>query len=490
MKKRAFWGAAAPLAIGLLLTPSAFASSLDYAKSIGQIEMGDTINYVIEATSDGGYVVGGRTLICLKYEYEEEDGGVRGQEEPEGVGVPISECMEYNDMSSDTSISTLFDWTCSDERGGKGGTVRYYDLECFDYIAKFQQNGSKEWLTLIDDASQPVAVGETTSDYRLLTEKGELFTFAKANGSEGLNSEIDVNRIYDAIINNDGTIIAAIRSEMSGIVLFGRNGQYAGGLTNEISDTSEIVYGVDYTPGMSPLVRTKDGIVALKIRRDYNPSTDEMTLSKVSVEKISTDLQVKTPIVEYSAQDLEENGIRTAQVLSADQDGNVLLAAAVQDEAGGDSYNSKLISINKDGEIIAMKNTEDVIPIPNSSITPDNMPRVLDDFTFVIPTSSKLIHLSPSLEVADAYELGSGEIIYDIVALKDGSLAGVGRSTASTANYTVDGGMNGTYLRLAAKKPSGATNPNTLDDANIFALGGDVAVAVIAGAAMMLGKRR
>ena len=70
-------------------------------------------------------------------------------------------------------------------------------------------------------------------------------------------------------------------------------------------------------------------------------------------------------------------------------------------------------------------------------------------------------------------------------------MAAVGRATASTDNYTVDGGMNGTYLRLsAAKNTNGTNNPNTLDDTEVFALGGGVAVAVVAGAVVMLGKRR
>ena len=59
MKKRAIFGVgAASLAVGLLSASGAFASSLDYAMSVGQVEMGDTVNYVIEATSDGGYIAG------------------------------------------------------------------------------------------------------------------------------------------------------------------------------------------------------------------------------------------------------------------------------------------------------------------------------------------------------------------------------------------------------------------------------------------------
>lgn len=48
MKKRAIFGVGvASLTVGLLSAGGAFASSLDYAMSVGQVEMGDTGNYVI-----------------------------------------------------------------------------------------------------------------------------------------------------------------------------------------------------------------------------------------------------------------------------------------------------------------------------------------------------------------------------------------------------------------------------------------------------------
>ena len=64
--KRLVFGLGASLAVGLLSTTGVFASSLDYAKSVGQVDMADTGNFVIEATSDGGYVVGGQTVQCFK----------------------------------------------------------------------------------------------------------------------------------------------------------------------------------------------------------------------------------------------------------------------------------------------------------------------------------------------------------------------------------------------------------------------------------------
>ena len=63
MNKRVMFGVGATVATALLsVSGVAFADGLDYAMSVGQVDMADTANYVIEATSDGGYVAGGQTV--------------------------------------------------------------------------------------------------------------------------------------------------------------------------------------------------------------------------------------------------------------------------------------------------------------------------------------------------------------------------------------------------------------------------------------------
>lgn len=63
--KKAIVGAGALLAASILPVANVFAiDPLDYAKSVGSIGGADTINWAVEATSDGGYVVGGQTVGC------------------------------------------------------------------------------------------------------------------------------------------------------------------------------------------------------------------------------------------------------------------------------------------------------------------------------------------------------------------------------------------------------------------------------------------
>ena len=88
-------GAGALLAASILPAVSVFAvDPLDYAKSVGSIGGADTINWVVEATSDGGYVVGGQTMGC----YRHEDGVALASahaDNDDGELVEWSKCEEY-----------------------------------------------------------------------------------------------------------------------------------------------------------------------------------------------------------------------------------------------------------------------------------------------------------------------------------------------------------------------------------------------------------
>ena len=492
MKKRAFWGVAAPLAISALLVPSAFADTLDYAESIGQVETNDTINYVIEATSDGGYVVGGQTVQCYKYE---ETGAPKGPSDEGGEKVSLSECLEnystiiktgnesrganskgktlkFEEMpSSSSSMIDICGFGQSVYRGSDGA---YYRVSCLDYLAKFKQNGTKEWLSVIDDSSRPVAVGETSADYRLLTKEGTLYTFAKASGAKDQTSGIESGYVYDAIINEDGTIITV--DDENGVALYNADGELEQSYSSSFDGTVYDGYSADR------LVRSGDDIVVIHDREESNGNGGY--IGTTAIEKISADFSTSTPVLEASYEDLNEEGIDSLNVLSADQNGNILLGVDIYDEEN-DSYGSYLVVIDKDGELVEMKEVEEVIGDVDVSST-----IVLDNFTVISQAGGKLIRLSPNLEATESYDLGEGEMISDITTLKDGSLAGVGFSTASTENYTVDGGMNGTYLRLTAKTTSATGNPNTGDDSKIFVLGGGVILVTMIGFALIAGKRR
>ena len=460
MKKRALWGIIAPFAISILLVPSAFADSLDYVESIGQVEASDTINYVIEATSDGGYVVGGQIVQCNMAE--------GGDPSAKGGTATLGDCLGDGD---DIAFGA-----CEADSNGLKGDDGDYEMTCLNYIAKFKQDGTKEWLSVIDDSVFPVAVGETNTDYRLLTTAGTLYTFAKANGAEGSSLSVEIDNIEDAIINNDGTIAY---SRDGGIGLLAADGSIA----KTLLDSEDEGY---YTKGAKvsrALVRSGDSFVIMH----WNDNNE-------GIVKVSNDLNTITEILSFDwTEVVNETGLIEFDVLSADEDDNVLVGAYYDDLDSG-SYGVMIVSINKDGEIVAAKTVDELLGIPSNSYNGwDPMLRFLDDYTVSNPASGEILRLAPDLTVIDSIDLAESEIIYDATLLTDKSMAAVGRSSISTNNYTVDGGINGTYLRIITAKSSdngNETNPNTDDEIAAYLVGGGMIVAIITGVGLLVGRRR
>lgn len=527
MKKRAILSVGASMAAVLLTSGSVFAAEgLDYAKSLGQVDMGDTVNYVIEATSDGGYVAGGQTIQCFKIVYDERGGRATDGSWllEHGEVAPMEECFEYmsqeapsrGDADDESYTINFYDY-CENPRehinvyngnaiGGRSDVslsvaepeapvVRladyddsaYYGFSCVDYIAKFKQDGTKEWLSTIKDNNIPVAVGETNSDYRLLTQRGTLYTFAKTSGDEGLSSQFDVDVINDAIINKNGTTTVAIDGTFG---LIGANGQVSKILENHSSEDGVDFYGGELaeTEVSKPLVRSDDGFITVHLvqERHVDEETGDVSYTGTySIVEISTDLNTVTPIVESSMEEILESG-EAMVPMSADQDGNIVVL--VEDIEGGSA--PYIASVNKDGEVVATKTLDEFFGTIDEN-EPENLPLVLDNFIVVNPADKSLMHFSPQLEVTNTYNLSEGEMVYDAVSLTDGSTAAVGRASASTDNYTVDGGMNGTYLRIITAKASGnGANPNTDDEVAAYLVGGGIIVTIATGVALLIGKRR
>ena len=558
--KRVYLGVGASLAVGLLSASGAFASSLDYAMSVGQVEMGDTVNYVIEATSDGGYIAGGQTIQCFKIEYG--GGGIRGGAKAidwvgssnegwinrwvEGEVVPMADCEEYYanapqpkggeeaELKSyrqkvDAPISTLkaadrdgeptvnfYDYCERPHRGGgladaegvsyMGGngaisaimatapvmrlteldSDAYYTYTCVDYAAKFKQDGTKEWLQTIRNGDMPVAVGETNSDYRLLTRYGMLYTFAKTNGEEGISTATGVWDVDDAIINQNGTTVVTTNDD---IVLLGANGSVTKEMPEVDNDTEWSSYYPTGSEVSKPLVRTDDGFIVMKYsekKTGEDEDGNDIWEETVSIVKVSNDLSNVETLLEIDGEEMSAIGWNL-EVVSADQDGNIAMIVPIRDEDTGRST-AYLVTMDQNGNGIAAKPVEEIIGDTSNPV--DELPLFVDNLTLVDTFGQKLIRLTPELEEIDNYPLVDGEMIYDATPLTDGSLAAVGRSSTSTDNYTVDGAMNGTYLRLAAAKASGTSNPQTADDVNILAISGAMATLVAAGVAMLISKRR
>ena len=234
------------------------------------------------------------------------------------------------------------------------------------------------------------------------------------------------------------------------------------------------------------LVRTDDGFVATRStwERGTDDDGNEDWKETLEIVKISTDLETIETIVTLDDEDLSLT--RGLSVVSADQNGNIGLVVTMVNEDNS-SFETALVTVDKNGNAIAAKPLEEIISPDYGS----QMPLILDNFTIADPTTGKFTRLNADLTEIDSYPLADGEMVYDAVVLKDNSMAAVGSSSTSTDNYTVDGNVNGTYLRLtAAKAPNNTTNPQTGDEVNVFAISSVFATLVAAGLATVIVKRR
>ena len=517
--------ASAVLSAGVLAASSAFAVDLlDYANSVGQVDEADTVNWVIGATSDGGYVAGGQTVQCFKQANMIEtfsSYGGRGGSGDYADAVSMSECVEYFEEYPDAvwwnKEESLVSQICGHSGGsvemfaaGRGAAEGYYYYSCVDYITKIKQNGDKEWLTTLDTGEMPVAVGETNGDYRLITERGEVYTVNKSDGADGIVGSISSNYSYfdDAIVNKDGTTIADSRWD-GGVTLYAANGSVVRRMRDlnvkpdDVGD--QVVHYIE--PGMiegavKPLVKSADGgILAARyvatVSEIDEEGEPEYSDARLEIVKLSSDLRTATPVVTITAEDAEESGIDIVLPISSDSDGNIMAFTSIYNEESGSSE-TYVVSYDKTGKQLAAKKVQDVLGITDEQMEemmddPDvyasKAPKVLSEFTVMDPINNKLRRLSPQLTDVYSYALAEGETINDVTALTDSSLAGVGGSTKSTTNYAVTGAMNGTYLRLAKINNNNTANPQTSDDFKMIAAGAAVVVLVAGGLIMKGGKR-
>ncbi len=515
--KRAIIGVGAVLSAGVLSVSSAFATDpLDYANSVGQIDDADTYNWVIEATSDGGYIAGGQTVGCFK----EEMGDVRLDKYGSnyyGEATDMQECLDYFEAHPDSvwwnTDGSLIEEFCgnsggsveelnsagttkvvADEEGGRGASDDYYYFySCVDYAAKFKQDGTKEWLTPVENGVMPVAVGETNNDYRLITADGTVHTMSKTDGSEGITGQLDLDGDYliDAIVNQDGT--TTTYGSYDGLSVFGANGNYIRGIDKYAEDENTTTYiGNDLIgSGLSKgLVKSENGFLTARITTEYTvdeQTGDEQASYTVEIVEISPDLKTITPIVTIPA--TSDEAMEFVAPLSTDDNGNIMALAYTFDDTS-DELTMQIVSYDNSGNQIAAKSVDEIFDMDAIENGGVDEPTFLDGFTVMDTTTNSLRRLSPQLEDVYSYQLADGETINDVVLLTDGSLAGVGGSTESTSNYNVSGSMNGTYLRMAkVTATNGTTNPQTGDEIKLYAA---VAAFVVlsAGAFAFKGLKR
>lgn len=459
--KRAIFGIGAVLSAGVLAASSAFAvDPLDYANSVGQVDEADTVNWVIGATSDGGYVAGGQTVQCFKQANMVEtfsSYGGRGGSGDYADAVSMLECVEYFEEHPDEvwwnkeeslvnqicgsggSVEKLTDSSVETFSGGgsveaftagRGAADGYYFYSCVDYITKIKQNGDKEWLTTLDTGETPIAVGETNGDYRLITERGEVYTVNKSDGADGIVGSISSNYSYfdDAIVNKDGTTIADSRWD-GGVTLYAANGSVVRRMRDlnvkpdDVGD--QVVHYIE--PGMiegavKPLVKSADGgilaaryvVTVSEIDEEGEP---EYSDARLEIVKLSSDLRTATPVVTITAEDAEESGIDIVLPISSDSDGNIMAFTSIYNEESGSSE-TYVVSYDKTGKQLAAKKVQDVLGVTDEQMEemmddPDvyasKAPKVLSEFSVMDPINNKLRRLSPQLTDVYSYTLAKAK---------------------------------------------------------------------------------
>lgn len=480
--KRVLLGTIAVLTAAVLPFSGAFAKDnpLDYANSIGQLDEADTTNLVVETTSDGGYVVGGRAISCIKRSVG--DNSMQGTGDDYEV-IPTEECFEFSvagfEYDSKKPLAPFMIDMC--EMFGRKGYQSPYrkDLVCKSYIAKFKKDGTREWLTAIDDDNRPVAVGEIASGYRLLVDGGIVYTVSKNGEYLGSMELYDEPTAIDAgKFDKDGSLFVV---DYSGISKYNQSGELIAQLPadDDSATTWEEFYIGD------KLMRHRLAMNG-DIYMDYCTGSTDSDDGLCGIAKISKDLKTVTPIV---VDDFEKGEV--SSVVSSDSNGNILVISVVYDtevDEDGDivysnPHDSKLVVYDKDGNKLSEMNMDEDMfngffggPIPID---------VMPGFVLYSPAVNRIIKLNTNLEPAIDFELNDGEVANNSAILDDGSIVLVGDSTSSTDHYDVEGARNGIQIRLDAKggepEPTGdgTVNPSTLDNIQI--------IVAISGTALLLG---
>lgn len=515
--KRVLLGASAILSAAILpFSGVSAASVVDYEKSVGQVEGADTINWVVEATDDGGYVVGGQTVACYKYVDTEPSAQVKAMsldisDFAEGKNVeaaPYEECIKYyqdnkwadfwnyypgarkssgrksmdaGSMSAQAMVGkpaessfdnnvkkTLLAKACGFARENvmfdaqaKASTDEEYTYRasCIDYIAKFKTNGTKEWLTTFEDSVQPVAVKKVTNGYRLMTSYGMVYNFSNS-GAKGTAGSINApDRIGKAYFNNDGSSIVQLGREGALVAI-----DAAGNLIKSIPTSGDnTMYANLYPAGNS--------YVAEEIT--YNTTGNEQSTYTVKTVDVSKNLG--------SVTERQLEGINgQTYLLSANKQGDVMVA--IMDTSG---KVTKAASFDKNGKKLG---EYDASAISAINIRPykDFTVALVDGFgTDSVSSVVKMINFNRDMSVNYEYNGSGNEFVADVAELKDASLAGVGLALKGSANIPVTGEANGGYLRLTAaaapsqpaQKPAtkpNVKNPNTFDGIDAVAIAGGV----------------
>lgn len=512
MNKKVFSRCGAALASVAFLASSlaggaSAASKYDLAKHVDEFDM-QTLGYKVVATSDGGYIVGGKTITCLAYDankISKEKESAPSVEEDGYKFVDYEECAKHQNAEGETTptaekeyeLPNIYDYcnshsiildgpiedtigdaisyaaqeategtsanAAADEDSDEGaGEIEEpaltYSLECMDYMAKYDKNGKGLWMTPVEDASNIIAVGETNSDYRMLTDYGYIYMFEKADGAD---DRIGYDGVaFSAKFNADGSLVSM---NNEGIHLYSKNGNYVRSFELD-HDAYEYTNVIVNNNGIL-VSRTDDekGEV-LSISDDLKTTKNRMTTQ--NGEPIAMSINNNGDIIiARVAIDLETGKVREVLFESFDKDDKKLGQLSYgEDDKIEFMFVNNFVATNK---ISLIKNSL----VGGFGADEEN------DAEFIAMYSRDL------KETARA-TVSEDEIINDVTILKNGTLVTAGGVVNSDSN-------NGLRIHLAAatsevKPASNVKNPETGDGIQFAGMIGGIAAL---GAVVLLGKK-
>ena len=500
------------VALSTVILPfSSFASatsSVDYEKSVGQVDGADTVNWVIEATSDGGYVVGGQTMRCYKItansdaEPNSSGGGLGSmmlfdEDAQEGELVDFQKCIDYmqregmmnkdnlvGDAASRILEKSALAYVCLQDvfapaalpqgiTGNLHDDNTYYVATCVDYIAKFRVNGTREWLTTIEDRDRPTAVRQIGNKYLLSTERGDIYEFTSNGAKNGDGKRVDISNdqvITKSYFNSDGSMIAlAVNNNGTGIpsiVTFNQDGTVKATINSGQSDWYYALIPI----GNDEYVTNHERF-------------DEEGYGRGMVEIISGKNLTITP---HPVNDKYEHGVN---LISANNRGDVMIVPIIYvEDDSSEPTATPMYSYDRTGKKLGEVMLPPVEKLIEESIGAKDFTYMYYTWNLENESEMPVVHITKynsNMSVRFKYDGTGYEYIADVAELRDESLAGAGVAVGQKSNMPVTGAANGGYLRLVAKQQTNPTptpserpvdNPKTWDAVDTVATIGGVAL--------------
>ena len=440
------------------------ASKYDLAKNLDEFDM-QTVGMRVESTSDGGYIVAGKFIGCIK-----EAPAPRGRNDSAYESREIldfSECTKYSGITEDQY--GIYDY-CIDNTSDE--ELYYYPgdypevenddddlpriVRCLDYVAKYDKNGKAIWMTPTVDYSTILTVGESSDSYMMYTYNNGIHTLDKETGEDSFTYLWEEN-VYNAKFNPDGSLILA---DHRGLYLYDKTAQPIRTLSYTSNDYSYDTFGASIISG---------GKIVTSRHNEETGATE--------IVEISDDLQSIT--VRLSSSD------RNIVPVAGNDEGDLIVYDI--EYLNNNDYILTIMSYDKNNQLIALiEDPKEVLYFLNGYVaTNDTLIAEMHYGGFGGDDDASAPYLamySRELKEAARVTLSNAELVNDSTILNNGTLVTAGGIIGGSTSDE-----NGLRIHLAAATNSGnsgsgqgagatVNNPKTDDNIVKIALTGGIAM--------------